>query len=204
MTENRVRKYYTEAVRKEWNRLVRSPYFKLEFDTTMHFLEKYLPKNGRILDAGGSPGRYTIELARRGYRMTLLDFTPANLDFTRRKIRLSGMQKRVEDVVEGSIADLSRFEDNTFDAVICTGGPLSQVLDRRKRDRGRRLDFVDRRLDGADQTALRPGSGGRPGARLRVVLVINAAPASESVVAPCRVDSRHSRPAAIFGLLLRP
>lgn len=31
------------------------PYHKLEFKTTLHFLEKYLPKNGLILDAGGDP-----------------------------------------------------------------------------------------------------------------------------------------------------
>jgi ubiquinone/menaquinone biosynthesis C-methylase UbiE len=135
MYANRVKKYYTATVRKEWNRLIRSPYFKLEFDTTMHFLEKYLPKNGRLLDAGGGPGRYTIELAKRGYGMTLLDFTPANLEFARRQIRRSGVQDRVEAVVEGSITDLSRFEDNSFDAVICTGGPLSHVLDSRQRNR---------------------------------------------------------------------
>jgi len=135
MTENRVKKYYTATVRKEWNRLVRSPYFQLEFDTTMRFLEKYLPKKGRLLDAGGGPGRYTIELAKRGYRMTLLDLTPANLEFARRQIRRSGVADRVEAVVEGSIADLSRFEDGSFDAVICTGGPLSHILDARKRNR---------------------------------------------------------------------
>lgn len=135
MYAHRVKKYYTATVRKEWNRLVRSPYFKLEFDTTLHFLEKYLPKRGRILDAGGGPGRYTVELAKRGYRMTLLDFTPANLDFARRRIRSSGLQNRVEAVVEGSITDLSRFEDNSFDAVICTGGPLSHILDSHQRNR---------------------------------------------------------------------
>jgi SAM-dependent methyltransferase len=132
---NRVKQYYAETVRKEWNRLVRGPYFRLEFDTTMHFLEKYLPKKGRILDAGGGPGRYTIELAKRGYRMTLLDLTPANLAFARRRIRRSGVQDRVESVVEGSITDLSRYEDGSFDAVICTGGPLSHVLDARQRNR---------------------------------------------------------------------
>ncbi len=135
MYANRVKKYYTATVRKEWNRLTRSPYFQLEFDTTIHFLEKYLPKKGRILDAGGGPGRYTVELAKRGYRMTLLDLTPANLEFARRQIRRSGLQGRVEEVVEGSITGLSRFGDETFDAVICTGGPLSHVLERRQRSR---------------------------------------------------------------------
>jgi SAM-dependent methyltransferase len=134
MYADRVKKYYTATVRQEWNRLVRSPYFRLEFETTMRFLEKYLPKKGRILDAGGGPGRYTIELARRGYRMTLLDFTPANLEFARRRIRRAGVANRVEEVVEGSIVNLSRFEDESFDAVICTGGPLSHILDARKRN----------------------------------------------------------------------
>jgi SAM-dependent methyltransferase len=135
MYADRVKRYYTDTVRKEWNRLVRGPYFRLEFDTTMNYLKKYLPKQGRVLDAGGGPGRYTIELAKRGYRMTLLDLTPANLAFARRRIRRSGLQDRVEAVVEGSITDLSRFADESFDAVICTGGPLSHVLDARQRNR---------------------------------------------------------------------
>jgi 2-polyprenyl-3-methyl-5-hydroxy-6-metoxy-1,4-benzoquinol methylase len=42
----------------------------------MHFLEKHLPKKGLILDAGGGPGRYTIELARSGYDVVLLDLVP--------------------------------------------------------------------------------------------------------------------------------
>jgi SAM-dependent methyltransferase len=133
MHEKRVKKYYTGCVRKEWNRLFRSAYNRLEFETTMHFLEKYLPKQGKILDAGGGPGRYTIELARRGYDVVLLDIVPENLEFARRQIRRAGAQDRVERVVEGSIVDLSMFADASFDAVICLGGPLSHVLDRRKR-----------------------------------------------------------------------
>ena len=38
-------------------------------------------------------------------------------------------------MVEGSIEDLSCFEDESFDAVLCLGGPLSHVLDRSGRDR---------------------------------------------------------------------
>jgi SAM-dependent methyltransferase len=133
MHEKRVKKYYAGCVRKEWNRLFRNAYNRLEFETTMHFLEKYLPKRGKILDAGGGPGRYTIELARRGYDVVLLDIVPENLEFARRQIRRAGAQDRVERVVEGSIVDLSMFADASFDAVICLGGPLSHVLDRRNR-----------------------------------------------------------------------
>ena len=86
MTETLVKAFYTGSVQKEWRRLVRDPYHRLEFNTTLHFLEKYLPKNGLILDAGGGPGRYTVELAGRGYDMILLDITPDNLAFAKRRI----------------------------------------------------------------------------------------------------------------------
>lgn len=133
MTETLVREYYTTQVHDEWRRLIQDAYHRLEFETTLHFLEKYLPEKGLILDAGGGPGRYTIELARRGYQVVLLDLTPANLAFAQRKIRRLKLQDRVVSLVEGSIVDLSQFKDDSFDAVICLGGPLSHVVDGGKR-----------------------------------------------------------------------
>ncbi len=135
MTESLVKEYYTANVRKEWQRLVRDPYHRLEFDTTLYFLEKHLPQKGLILDAGGGPGRYTVELASRGYDMILLDVTPANLAFAQRRIRRKKLKSKVRNLIEGSIVDLSRIEDNTFDAVICLGGPLSHIVDGQKRDK---------------------------------------------------------------------
>lgn len=135
MSDSIVKEYYTASVRKEWRRLVRDPYHRLELDTTLHFLEKYLPKTGLILDAGGGPGRYTVELAGRGYDMILLDVTPANLAFAKRRIQKARLKERVRNVLEGSIVDLSRIEDNTFDAVLCLGGPLSHIVDTQNREK---------------------------------------------------------------------
>ena len=135
MTESLVKEYYTANVRREWQRLVRDPYHRLEFDTTLYFLEKHLPQKGLILDAGGGPGRYTVELASRGYDMILLDVTPANLAFAQRRIRRAKLKAKVRNLIEGSIVDLSRIEDNTFDVVICLGGPLSHIVDGQKRDK---------------------------------------------------------------------
>ena len=74
MSSNLIRKYYAKDSVREWKRLVRDPFHIIEFDTTMLFLKKYLPKRGLIVDAGGDPGRYTIELAKLGYNVVLLDF----------------------------------------------------------------------------------------------------------------------------------
>ena len=57
---------YADNPEHEWQRLQRDPFRRLEYDTTLHFLGPLLPKTGRVLDAGGGPGRYAIELARRG------------------------------------------------------------------------------------------------------------------------------------------
>ena len=135
MSESLVKDYYTGYVRKEWRRLIKDAYRSLEFETTLHFLKKHFPKRGLILDAGGGPGRYTVTLAGQGYDMLMLDVTPANVEFARRQIKRSGVQHRVQAVIEGSIVDLSRFADQTFDGVICLGGPLSHVVDKRRRDR---------------------------------------------------------------------
>jgi len=135
MTNELIKEYYTAGVHQEWKRLVKDAYHRLEFETTLHYLWKYLPEKGLVLDAGGGPGRYTIELARRGYQVVLSDLTPANLDFARRKIKKTSVQANVKDLVACSITDLSCFASSTFDAVLCSGGPLSHVLDPVERDR---------------------------------------------------------------------
>jgi len=59
-----IKEFYDTHAEREWRRLFHDAYHRLEFIVTMHFLDKYLPKAGLILDAGGGPGRYTIELAK--------------------------------------------------------------------------------------------------------------------------------------------
>lgn len=130
-----VKRYYADLGIKEWRRLERNPYRELEFTTTMHFLKKYLPKRGLILDAGGGPGRYTIELAKRGYGVVLIDIVPKQLKIARRKIKKAEVERKVKKIVEGNIVNLSMFKDNTFDAVLCIGGPLSHVLTKSDREK---------------------------------------------------------------------
>jgi ubiquinone/menaquinone biosynthesis C-methylase UbiE len=130
-----VKEFYSGQVLQEWHRLVKNPYHQLELVTTMHFLDKYLPRHGLLLDAGGGPGRYTLELAKKGYDLILLDATQANLDFAKRQVNRQRLQARIKQITAGSIVDLTEFSDSTFDAVLCTGGPLSHVLDPLDRQR---------------------------------------------------------------------
>ena len=119
----------------EWNRLVMDAYHSLEFLVTMHYLRKHLPETGRILDAGGGPGRYALELCRAGYDIVLLDIDATYTTFAEEKIKLEpkSVTSRLVASVVGDIRDLSRFNTNHFDAVPCLGGPLTHISDETER-----------------------------------------------------------------------
>lgn len=129
-----VRRWYDARAEYEWKRLFQDGYHQLEYIISMHFLEKHLPPKGLILDAGGGPGRYAIELAKKGYDIVLLDLSPKCLKIAKREVRKAGVEDRVKEIVEGSVTDLSRFNNELFDAVLCLG-PFSHLLEKSDRER---------------------------------------------------------------------
>jgi 2-polyprenyl-3-methyl-5-hydroxy-6-metoxy-1,4-benzoquinol methylase len=74
-------KYYSSF--DEWGRLDREP---IEFLVNLHYIKKYLRKNGRILDNGAGPGKYSIELAKLGHQVTLTDLTPRLVEIAEENI----------------------------------------------------------------------------------------------------------------------
>ena len=128
----RVQANYDGEPEREWQRLEGGAQARLEYIVTRHALARHLPTPTpalQILDAGGGPGRYTIALAQQGYRMTLLDLSPALLTLAKERIAVAGpeVQQRVVATVEGSITDLGVFSEGQFDAVLCLGGVLSHL-----------------------------------------------------------------------------
>ena len=122
---------YNRDTEREWQRLAKDPYGTLEFQVVMYHLRKHLPPQGKILDAGGGPGRYAIELCQAGYEVVLFDLSPGNIALAKEK--LSAQPQEVQDklleAVVGDVLDLSRFETDSFDAVLCLGGPLTHISD---------------------------------------------------------------------------
>lgn len=127
---NIIRKYYDEHAEGEWKRLLHDAYRRLEYIVTMHFLDEYLPRTGVMLDAGGGPGRYSIELAKKGYNVVLFDLSPKCLELAKKKMARVHVENRIR-LVEGSITDMSIFNDEQFDAIICLG-PFSHLIGKRQ------------------------------------------------------------------------
>ncbi|NHN41020.1 class I SAM-dependent methyltransferase [Halorubellus sp. JP-L1] len=127
------REYYTENAEREFDRLTETLPKRLEWEHTVAALEDALPDGGRVLDAGGGPGRYSIWLADRGHDVVHCDLTPELVALAREKTADAGVADRVDSQV-GDVRDLP-YEADAFDAVCCLGGVLSHVLDERERER---------------------------------------------------------------------
>lgn len=128
-----VRKFYDEHAEREWERLVRDGYHRLEFIVTTRFLEKYLPKKGTILDAGGGPGRYSIRLAKKGYNVVLLDISSSCLELGKKKAREARVSNKIT-FTQGTITDISESTDARFDSTICLGA-LSHLVEEEDREK---------------------------------------------------------------------
>jgi S-adenosylmethionine-dependent methyltransferase len=134
MSHADVRRYYEAFGEREWQRLDDPADGALEFAITCHALATHLPPAGRVLDLGGGPGRYALWLAVRGYRVVLADLSPILLNIARERVRDSPAASRVEAIVEADACDLSRWDDDTFDAVLALG-PFYHLPDPADRER---------------------------------------------------------------------
>ncbi len=114
----RLRAYY--ATCDEWGRL-ETPAGELEFLRTLDLLDRYLRSASRVLDLGGGPGRYTVELARRGHRVALADISPDLCEQARRRIAAAGLEANVSAVETIDGVSLRAFGDRSFDAVVALG-----------------------------------------------------------------------------------
>lgn len=125
--------YYDGFTEGEWERLERNPKTRLEFQNTTAYLKRELPEEGRVLDAGGGAGRYSVWLAEQGYEVVLVDLSSGQLELAGEKVAEHGYSDQVS-IQKGSVTDLG-FADRSFDAVLCTGGPLSHLTDENDRQK---------------------------------------------------------------------
>lgn len=106
---------------------VRLELHQLEYDLTRRYLHEYLPSQGVILEIGAATGRYTLELARRGYRVTAVDLSAALIERCRKNLVDEGLESRVRLVVADA-RNLGEVEERQFDAVLSMG-PLYHLVE---------------------------------------------------------------------------
>jgi SAM-dependent methyltransferase len=100
---------------------------RLELVRTLEILRQALPPPpARLLEIGGGPGVYASRLARAGYGVHLVDVLPLHVEQPR---AVAAAQPDSRFAAEGGDArDLSRFGDESADAVLLLG-PLYHLTD---------------------------------------------------------------------------
>jgi len=119
-----VRRYYDEQVDDEWERLER-PYRHLELVCTLRLIEEYFPESCHVVDIGGGPGRYAIELLQLGYRVTLVDLSERAVSFAREKLEELGLQ--AEEIHCADARALPDLPTSGFDAALHLG-PMYHIV----------------------------------------------------------------------------
>ncbi len=118
-----IRQFYDDSVEKESGRLDRH---QLERDMTWRYLDKYLPRRGKILEIGAASGAYTIPLAKRGYTVTAVDFSPGLLEACKKRVKDEKLGEKVTCLVADA-RDLSAVMGNDYDVALIMG-PLYHLI----------------------------------------------------------------------------
>jgi SAM-dependent methyltransferase len=116
-TMNRIEyleKYYVS--RDENSRLL-SKHGQIEFITTMHFLNKYLAKDKRIIEIGAGTGRYSLAIANEGYTVDAVELIEHNIDIFKQNIKPGNKI----NIYKGDAINLDIIQNDKYDITLLLG-----------------------------------------------------------------------------------
>jgi len=114
----------------EDDRLLKSRQGQLEYRITMSYIHKFLKDGDRVLEIGAGSGRYSVALAREGFRVSAIELVESNLDMLKKNAAgLSNIEAFQADAL-----DLSCLRDHSFDLTLLFGPMyhLYEKADQRK------------------------------------------------------------------------
>ena len=93
---------------------------RVEFETTLYHLRRFLKPGHMVLDIGAGTGRYTSALMAEGYRVKAVELV-------RRNIEVFLQREPTADVVQGDARDMAFLPDGLADVTLLLG-PLYHLI----------------------------------------------------------------------------
>ena len=113
--QGKIIEYYENYDEK--GRLQRDNAHKVEFLTTVHYFNRLFKEKSIILDACAGTGTYSFYLANKGHKVTACDLVKHNVEI----IKESHESEKLDDIRVCNVMDLSCFQAESFDVVLCMG-----------------------------------------------------------------------------------
>ena len=124
---NKMHEYYSRGEERE---RLDERFGRVEFLTTVRYVEKYLLPGAKILEVGAGAGRYSHYFARMGYYVSAIE--PVDLHIEQFKADTAPGERI--SIIKGDSRDLSAFANGEFDITLVLGPlyHLSDAEDKRK------------------------------------------------------------------------
>ena len=101
----------------EEGRLSRDKAHMVEYLVTIRYFDRLFEPGSRILDACAGAGRYSFYLADKGHIVTACDLVEHNIDI----IKSNPKANILDSILVCNAIDLSQFDENIFNIVLCMG-----------------------------------------------------------------------------------
>lgn len=125
-----IARYFDDLGEREWTRLVNTPSDEVKLYIHSYYLQ-HIKRGDLVLDVGAGTGRFTQILVNRGASVVVADISQRQLELNRQFAYELDFAHAVKDWLRLDVCDMSALANQTFDAVVCYGGPLSYVFEKR-------------------------------------------------------------------------
>lgn len=94
-----------------------SKHGRVEFLTTVKYIEKYLKDGMKIIEIGAATGRYSHNFAQKGFEVDAVELIEHNIEVFKTKT----LPDEKVNIKQGNALDLSDYPDNSYDVTLLLG-----------------------------------------------------------------------------------
>lgn len=94
-----------------------SKHGRIEFLTTVKYVEKYLKDGMKIMEIGAATGRYSHYFAQKGFEVDAVELVEHNIEI----FKTNTKPGEKVNIRQGNALDLSDYADNTYDITLLLG-----------------------------------------------------------------------------------